>query len=89
MDIVRLVHSWHKKWSFPLRISSVNVTKSTGNCELGHIYWRNPSWNTSFFVQWLKPKTNKSEDKSIRNTNDINYNDDNRNNDTNIWWSLS
>ena len=21
----------HKKWSFPLRISSVNVTKSTGN----------------------------------------------------------
>ena len=22
----------HKKWSFPLRISSVNVTKSAGNC---------------------------------------------------------
>ena len=27
----------HKKWSFPLRISSVNVTKSAGNCGFGHI----------------------------------------------------
>ena len=27
-----------QKWSFPLRISSVNVTKSTGNCRFGHIY---------------------------------------------------
>ena len=32
----------HKKWSFPLRISSVNVTKSAGNSGYGHIYWRNP-----------------------------------------------
>ena len=32
----------HKKWSFPLRISSVNVTKSAGICGFGHIYWRNP-----------------------------------------------
>ena len=30
-----------KKWSFPLRISSVNVTKSAVSCEFGHIYWRN------------------------------------------------
>ena len=30
-----------KKWSFPLRISSVNVTKSEGNCGFGHIYWGN------------------------------------------------
>ena len=28
----------HKKWIFPLRISSVNVTKSTGSC---HIYLNN------------------------------------------------
>ena len=35
-------HSLHKKWSFPVRISSVNVTKSAGNCWFGHIYWRNP-----------------------------------------------
>ena len=31
-----------KKWSFPLRISSENATKSAGNCEFGHIYWGNP-----------------------------------------------
>ena len=29
-------HALHKKWSFPLRISSVNVTKSADSC--GHIY---------------------------------------------------
>ena len=28
----------HKKWSFPLRISSVNMTKSAGICGFGHIY---------------------------------------------------
>ena len=32
----------HKKSSFTWRISSVNVTKSAGNCGFGHIYWRNP-----------------------------------------------
>ena len=32
----------HKKWHFPLRISSVNVTKSAVSCGFGHIYWRNP-----------------------------------------------
>ena len=42
----------HKKWNFLLRISSVNVTKSAQNCGFGHIYWRNPKWKTSFFVQW-------------------------------------
>ena len=41
---------WHctKKWSFSLRISLVNVTKSTGNRGFGHIYWRNPEWKTLF-----------------------------------------
>ena len=37
---------------FSLRISSINVTKSEGNCGFVHIYWRNPLWKTSFFVQW-------------------------------------
>ena len=37
-----LVLSLHKKWSFPLRISSVNVAKSAGNCRFGYIYWINP-----------------------------------------------
>ena len=35
-------HFTVQKWSFPLRVSSVNVTKSTGSCRFGHIYWRNP-----------------------------------------------
>ena len=30
-----------KKWSFPLRISSVNLTKSAFSCGFSHIYWRN------------------------------------------------
>ena len=41
----------HKKWSFPLRISSINVTQSAVSCGFGHIYWRNPQWKISFFVQ--------------------------------------
>ena len=32
----------HKKWRFPLRISSVNVTKSGDSCGFGHIHWKNP-----------------------------------------------
>ena len=43
-----------KKWSFPLRIS-LDVTKSVRNCGFGHIYWRNPSWKTFFFVQCYLP----------------------------------
>ena len=35
---LRSLASLHKKWSFPFRISSVNVTKSAGNSPL----WRNP-----------------------------------------------
>ena len=34
--------SLHKKWSFPLRIPSVNVTKCSDSCGSGHIYLRNP-----------------------------------------------
>ena len=35
----RLV-TMHKKWSFPFRISSLNVTKSSVNCRFGHISWK-------------------------------------------------
>ena len=42
--------SLRKKWSFSLRISSVNVTKFESCCRLGHIYWRNPEWKATFFV---------------------------------------
>ena len=30
---------------------SVNASKSAVSCGFGHIYWRNPLWKTSFFVQ--------------------------------------
>ena len=39
-----------KKRNFPLRISSVNVTKSAGNYGFSHIYWRNSPWKISFFA---------------------------------------
>ena len=38
----RTYFTLHKKSSFPLRISPVNVTKSAVNCGFGQIYWRNP-----------------------------------------------
>ena len=41
----------HKKWNFPLMISSVNVTKSSGDDAFGQICWKNPWLKTSFFAQ--------------------------------------
>ena len=52
----RLIRALHKKWSFPVRISSENVTKSAGNSGFDHIYWRDPQWKTSFFVPWRHVK---------------------------------
>ena len=43
-----MINALHKKWSFSLRISSVNVTKSTENCRFGHIYWKNPDGKLHF-----------------------------------------
>ena len=37
-----LVICFCNSWSFPSRISSVNMAKSGGNCGSGQIYWRNP-----------------------------------------------
>ena len=53
LEILLMKKSWNtisweqykhctKKWSFPLRISSVNVIISSISCGFGHIYWRNP-----------------------------------------------
>ena len=41
---IMISHATHKKLNvlLRLRISSVNVTKSAGNCGFGHINWRNP-----------------------------------------------
>ena len=51
-DQFLLYHPLHKKWSFPLRISSVNVTKSAVSFGFCHIDKSNPRCETSFFVQW-------------------------------------
>ena len=40
----------YNKWSFPLRIYSVNVTISVGNCGFGHSSWRNPKCKTAFGI---------------------------------------
>ena len=40
-----------KNQSFPLKISSKNVSKSTISCRFGHIYWKNPQWKSLFFAQ--------------------------------------
>ena len=45
-------HPLHKKWSFSFKSFLVYMTKCAVNCRLCHIYWRNPWWKTSFFVQW-------------------------------------
>ena len=45
-------YTQQKKWSFSLRIFSVNVAKSTVFCGFAYIYWKNPEQITSYFVQW-------------------------------------
>ena len=39
IGLINIFNSYHctKKWSFPLRNSSVHVTKSAGNCGFGHL----------------------------------------------------
>ena len=41
-DLANGTNEYAQKIKFPLRISSVNVTKSAGNSGFGHTYWRNP-----------------------------------------------
>ena len=40
MKVIRKTR-YTNKWSFPLRIFLVTVTKSAVSCGFGHIYWRN------------------------------------------------
>ena len=54
-DLLLQVYVLHKRPSFPLKISSVNVTKSAENCGFGHIYWRNLERKTSRFGQLCQP----------------------------------
>ena len=44
----------HTHTQIQFRVSSVNVTKSTGNWGFGHIYWRNPKWKLHFLYSvWV------------------------------------
>ena len=43
-----------QKWSLSLRVSSANINKPAVSCGFGHIYWRNPQWKTSYFIQWYR-----------------------------------
>ena len=45
-------HTLQKRWSFPLNISFVNVTKSVVFCGFGLTYRRDSERKTSFFVHW-------------------------------------
>ena len=44
----------HQKWSFPLRISSVNVTKSAGN-------WNGKIFNGKFHFLWMMVQVKSSK----------------------------
>ena len=50
-----LLLSLHKKRSFPLRVSPVNMCKSAVSCGFGHIYCRNLQRKTSFFLKSVIP----------------------------------
>ena len=60
------MYTIQKKWSFPSRISSVNVTKSTGNCGFSHIYWRNPYGKLLLFVQQYQPNNDSASPSRYR-----------------------
>ena len=77
--MLNLNHTTAQKFNFLLRISSVNVIKSAGNCEFDHIYWINPSWKTflwiileenifssDMFMYILKMSNDKSNETKIR-----------------------
>ena len=44
-------HTLHNSDSEREKIITDNSYLITGICRFGHIYWRNPQWKTSFFVQ--------------------------------------
>ena len=52
--VVIIISILHLNEVFSLRISSVNVTKSAGNCRFGHIYWKKYLMESFIFVQcWI------------------------------------
>ena len=70
-----------KKWGFPLRVSLLYVTKPEVSCGFGHIYWKNSSWKTPFFLQWKF----KSTIINLRDTLDLFIEKDNTDRNTHIF----
>ena len=66
----------HENWSFPLRISSVNVTKSAVFCGFSHIYWRNPQWKLHFLCNEIAKKKGKVLATDISESVPVFYEDD-------------
>ena len=60
------IKTLHKKWSFPLRISPVNVTKSVGNCE--NVLNRRKNWSCyrSSFTRNIKAEWLSNEKEPQR-----------------------
>ena len=74
-----------KKGSFPLRISSINVTKCAVSCGFGHIYWRNPQWKTSFFERRPMPRGYQWSRKLFWT---LNMFKGMKNSFKHLWWSI-
>ena len=51
--LVQTVSDHSRKWPFTFRNFSVNVFKYAWNIVFAQIYWENPKWKISFFVQWM------------------------------------
>ena len=75
--------SQHKKWNFPLSISSVNVTKSAGNLIWSHLLKKSLRENfifcavSDYWFRWGKLATKKK--KTIQNKKDNNKTEVDRN----------
>ena len=67
---VSIALSLHKKWSFPIRITSLNVTKSSVSRGFGHIYWKNSQWKTET-ISFVKLMWKCSFFIGIWNTNSL------------------
>ena len=71
MEFFRIVSSsLHRKWSFPLSVFSVNVTKSIASCGFSHIHGKEPVAESFFHKaasckSWLQ-KVERINDHKMR-----------------------
>ena len=63
-------YAMRKSWSFPLRIYSVNLTKSAVSCGFGYIYWRNLQWKISIYCPVMVQQWSQIREKQPRSNID-------------------